>query len=103
MNIIEGLLAVIVALLALLAMKDTPKLCYPGPVETLSIKLNQECKIFAKYKCLPGYENNGNYTPSFTRDVPGNYRNDIEKMCQHQQFCCTKSTSILKYVYNQFD
>ena len=32
MNIIEGLLAVIVALLALLAMKDTNKICYPGPL-----------------------------------------------------------------------
>ena len=68
--------------------------CYPGPVETRRIKLNQQCKIFGDYKCATGYENNGNHTANLTRDVPGNYRNDLETICSTQQFCCVKTIKL---------
>ena len=68
--------------------------CYPGPVETRDVKLNQPCPIFGDYKCVRGYENVQNHTDNLTRDVPGNYRNDLFTICRHQQFCCVKTIKL---------
>ena len=62
--------------------------CYPGPLELQPENNKHLCGSFGKYKCAPGYVTTQNYTDNVTEDAPGNYKNDIQVICRHQQFCC---------------
>jgi len=97
-TMLVAILAVIVCIPTYFVIQMTHQLqinCYPGPVESRYVGLQEPCPIFGDYKCAPGYENVQNYTSKTTRDIPGNYRNDIETICYHQNFCCVQT--ILSY------